>query len=244
MDQTEVGRVRKRRRPSRRPLLIRGLVVLVAVACTAAAVAWFVQEAPHLEAVEATRKSTVVAARSLTPPLEANSVPLAPYAMNRQMPGPAPALSTNPWAPPAALPPWLVADGAKSADLLRQELRARGAMQMGQTVRLGMLKVAELLAMDDKAWTEGKATVAATENETSALLLTFYLHHLDGTGDAAGVNALRHEIESGMPQDQAVRKHVLAGRTPAELERRMEQAYAGVGIQLQFTRRGGPVFEP
>ncbi len=240
MDQAEVARMQKRRVGSRLPMWICGTVVLTAVAGTAAGVAWWVHVTPHVEAAEATRESAVVEARSLKPPLETNSVPLVPYAMNPQMPAPKPALST----PAAAMPPWLVADGARSADLLRGELRARGAMQMGQTVRLGMLKVAELLAMDERAWAEGKETVAFAENETSALLLTFFLHYLDGAGDAAGVNAMRHAMASGAPRDQAVRNHLLSGRTPAELEKRMEQAYAGLGIQLQFTRRGGALFEP
>lgn len=142
------------------------------------------------------------------------------------------------------MPPWLAVDEVPSADLLRRELRARGAMQAGQTVRLGMLKVAELLALDEKAWLAGKAGVAANENDTSALLLTFYLNHLDGTGRGEGVNAMRQGIENGMPQEQAVRKWLLAGRTPLELENEMKQAFASLGMELQFTRRGGAVFEP
>ncbi|MEZ5387478.1 MAG: hypothetical protein R3F13_18355 [Prosthecobacter sp.] len=244
MDQAEVARMMKRRGKPRLSLWIRGLVILTAITATTAGVMWFVHETPHVDPSEATRESAVVEARSLKPFLETHSVPLAPYAMNRQTSGPQQELTANLTALPSVIPPWLVADGARSADLLRQELRKRGAMQMGQTVRMGMLKVDELLALDDEAWREGMTTMVATENETSALLLTFYLHHLDGAGDAAGVNAMRREIESGMPQDQAVRKFILAGLTPAEFENRMGRAYASVGIELQFTRRGGAVFEP
>ena len=229
---------------SRLPLLARAAVILTAITVTSAGVTWFVRETSHTETAEAGRKSSVVEARSLKPPLETNSTPMAPYAVNKRAPGPPATLSTNPWAPPASMPPWLVADDVASADLLRRELRARGAMQAGQTVRLGMLKVAELLALDEKAWLAGKAGVAANENGTSALLLTFYLHHLEGTGQAEGVNAMRREIENGMPQDQAVRKWLLAGRSPAELENEMKQAFASLGIELQFTRRGGAVFAP
>ena len=225
-------------------MLARAAVILAAVAVMAAGVTWFVHETAHTEASEARRKSSVVEARSLKPPLETNSIPLAPYAVNKKVPGPPTTLSTNPWAPPAAMPPWLVADGVTSADLLRRELRDHGAMQVGQTVRLGMLKVAELLALDEKAWLAGKVTAAANENDTSALLLTFYLHHLEGTGDAEGINAMRQAIENGMPQEQAVRKWLLAGRTPVELENQMKLAFATLGIELQFTRRGGAVFGP
>ena len=229
---------------SRLPLLARAAVILAAVAVMTAGVTWFVRETSHPETAEAGRKSSVVEARSLKPPMETNSTPMAPYAVNKRAPGPPATLSTNPWAPPAAMPPWLVADDVTSADLLRRELRARGAMQAGQTVRLGMLKVAELLALDEKAWLAGKAGVAANENDTSALLLTFYLHHLEGGGQAEGVNAMRREIKNGMPQDQAVRKWLLAGRTPVEIENQMKLAFAILDIELQFTRRGGALFGP
>ena len=229
---------------SRLPLLARAAVILAAVAVMTAGVTWFVRETSHTETAEAGRKSSVVEARSLKPPMETNSTPMAPYAVNKRAPGPPATLSTNPWAPPAAMPPWLVADDVTSADLLRRELRARGAMQAGQTVRLGMLKVAELLALDEKAWLAGKAGVAANENDTSSLLLTFYLHHLEGGGQAEGVNAMRREIKNGMPQDQAVRKWLLAGRTPVEIENQMKLAFATLDIELQFTRRGGALFGP
>lgn len=244
MDQAEAARSRRRRVKPRLPMLVRATVILGAVAVMSACVTWFVQETSHTGASEALRKSPVFEARSLKPPLETKSVPLAPYAVNKKSPAPPATLSTDPWAPPAAMPPWLVADSVTSTDLLRRELRDRGAMQVGQTMRLGMLKVAELLALDKKAWLAGKATAVANENDTSALLLTFYLHHLDGRGDAEGVNAMRKAIESGMPQEQAVRKWILAGRTPAELENRMKLAFANLGIELQFTRRGGAVFGP
>ena len=45
-------------------------------------------------------------------------------------------------------------------------------------------------------------------------------------------------------QDQAVREFILAGRSVAEIEREMGVAFASVGIELQFTRRGRAVFKP
>lgn len=244
MDQAEAARMRPRRRMLRLATVIRGSVVFAAAGSTAAAVMWFTHETPRLDPAEAVRESPLVEGRSLKPPMETRSVPLAAYGMNKQAPEEnvrRPAVATM---NPEMMPVWLVADGAQSAEMLRQELRDRGAHQMGQGVRLGMLKVAELMGMDEKAWAAGKATVTANENHTSALLLTFYLHHLEGAGDAAGVNDLRRAIEGGMPQDQAIRRHILAGRSTTELEKQMSRAYASVGIELQFTRRGGAAFNP
>jgi hypothetical protein len=85
---------------------------------------------------------------------------------------------------------------------------------------------------------------SANDNHISALVLTFYLYHLDRAADGAGVNALRQALENGMSQDQAVREFILAGRSVAEIEREMGVAFASVGIELQFTRRGRAVFKP
>jgi hypothetical protein len=115
---------------------------------------------------------------------------------------------------------------------------------MGRAVRLAMLNVGELLGLTEEGWNAGGKTVVANENQTSALLLTFYLHYLDHDGDAAGVTNLKKAIVGGMPQNRAVQEHVLAGRSLAEFEREMGAAFAAAGIELQFTRRGGPVFQP
>ncbi|WP_461786500.1 hypothetical protein [Prosthecobacter sp.] len=47
-----------------------------------------------------------------------------------------------------------------------------------------------------------------------------------------------------MPQDQAVREFVLAGRNMADFERQMGVAFASVGIELQSTQRGRARFKP
>ena len=115
---------------------------------------------------------------------------------------------------------------------------------MGQSVRLAMLNLAELLAMDEKTWAVDMKMASANDNHISALVLTFYLYHLDRAADGAGVTALRQALENGMSQDQAVREFILAGRSVAEIEREMGVAFASVGIELQFTQRGRARFKP
>ena len=247
VDQTEV--VRKRRRRGFRALMLTRLLVLgSALGGVSLGVTWLKHESPHPVAVEATRESPLVEARSLQPLLEtANSSQLAPYAMQKDAAEPFSPLfivQSQHSAEPSQMPVWLVADGAGSAERLRQILRDRGARQMGQTVRFAMLTVGELLGMTGKTWSASMATSAASENEASALLLTFYLYHLDRGGDGAGIRAFRQALEQRMPLSRAVTEFILAGRSVGEFEAEMGRLYGSAGIELHFTRRGGAVFKP
>ena len=165
----------------------------------------------------------------------------------------------NRWLP--LLPVWLVEGAAeyvaaaefaqgrfllgKMQERLKHRLRGRGARQMeGGAVRIGALNVAELLALTGKAWNAGLGTPAANENYASALLLTYYLYHLDRGRQGAGTIAMLRAVEKGMPHQRAVSDFILAGRHPAEFEGEMGLAFARIGVELQFTKRGGAVFKP
>jgi hypothetical protein len=247
-------------------MMMRGLVLCAAMGGVSAGVMWLKKESPHPAAAEATRESPLVEARSLKPLLETTqSSPLAAYGMRKDAPD-APPVESATSAPPQPvaakpinrmLPAWLLADTpefanaassgvspAQMADQLRQSLRERGARQMGTTVRFAVLNVAEMLAMNNTTWAASMATPAANENRASALLLTFYLYHLDRAGDAAGVKALLRAMGEGMTEEQAVRDFILAGRSVAAFEREMGLAFANAGVELQFTRRGGATFKP
>jgi hypothetical protein len=221
-------------------------VVMAAVMSVAAGVLWLKHEIPNPEPAYAERESPLVEARSLKPLLETAKPPeLTAYAVQKETvpmkvePRPDGAASAA-----DALPVWLATDAPGSVDRLKAELRDRGARQMGDSVRFGMLKLAELLAMDEKAWAAGQKTPAANENEASAMLLTYYLQQLDRTGDAAGLTAFMRALAKGMPQKRAVSEFILAGRSLPEFERELGLAFEGNGIGLQFTRRGGAVFTP
>lgn len=165
----------------------------------------------------------------------------------------------NRWLP--LLPVWLVEGSAEyvaSADFgqgrfflgqmqdrLKHRLRGRGARQMsGNAVRIAALNVAELLALNSKAWNAGMGTPAANENYASALLLTYYLYHLDRGKQGAGTIAMLRAVEGGMPHERAVRDFILSGRDPAKFEGEMGLAFARIGVELQFTKRGGAAFKP
>ncbi len=125
---------------------------------------------------------------------------------------------------------------------LKRHLRNHGARQLsGTRVSFAMLNVAELLAMSAKSWSSG---AAASQNEASALLLTYFLCHMDRGGQGAATIALLRALEGGMPQEDAVRQFVLAARHPSKFEGELGMAFARIGIDLQFTKRGGAVFKP
>lgn len=247
MDQTEVARKRRRRGAARAVILTRLLVLGSAVGGVSLGVMWLKHESPHPIAADASRESPLVEARSLEPLLETTSPSqLAPYAMKKEAVEPESPLFLvqSPPSATAVLPVWLVADGAGSAERLRQILRDRGARQMGPAVRFAMLTVGELLGMTEKTWSASMATSAASENEASALLLTFYLYYLDRAGDGTGIRAFRQALEQRMPLSRAVNEFILAGRSVAEFEAEMGRLYRSAGIDLHFTRRGGAVFKP
>lgn len=165
----------------------------------------------------------------------------------------------NRWV--ALLPLWLLegsAEYAASADFvhgrfslgqmedrLKQRLRSLGAQRKDNvSVRCNMLNVAELLMLSHKTWAAGMPTPAGHENYASALLLTYYLYHLDRGGEGAGIIAMLRAVEEGMPHADAVRQFILSGRQPYELEEEIAQAYARRGVDVKFTRRGGAVFTP
>lgn len=245
--------------------MMRGTIVLLAASGVTAFVLWLKEETPHPRAAIAIRESPLVEARSLKSPLQtaqSSALEAYGYGLKKEPPPQAVAETAQPEPVQAAplsrvLPVWLLTDvpefeDAKNAGLspaqtieqLRQSLRESGARQMGQAVRFAMLNLSELLAMDSRSWAASLETPAASENRASAMLLTFYLHYLDGAGDAAGVKALRQAMEHGMPEEQAVREYILAGRSVEELERKMGQVFAAAGVELQFTRRGGLAFRP
>lgn len=252
VDQAEVVSQRRRRGGARLVFLMRGAVLCGAMAGVTVFALWLKEESPHPTPADATRESPLVEARSLKSPLETTKpTALRAYALQRgsspEEPAPQPPVAAElPAAAPISKvqPVWLVADAARSAEMLRQDLRDRGAQQTGPGVRLTMLNVAELLGMTDKIWAASLTTATAKENQTSALLLTFYLYHLDKAGDAAGVQAMLQAMDQGMPQAQAVKDFILAGRSVAEFEREMGMMFAAVGVELQFTRRGGATFKP
>ena len=126
---------------------------------------------------------------------------------------------------------------------LKSELRARGGKVSGGSTRFPMLQISQLLMMDPYTWAAGLAGDAAIQNYTSALLLTYYLYHLDQKGDSAGVIAWLRAIEQGKPGREALREHVFAGRTMAEFEADFIVTYRKIGIEFDFARRSGLPFE-
>ncbi len=127
---------------------------------------------------------------------------------------------------------------------LKTHLRSRSAQQKGpSTLRFAMLKPSELLALDHGTWANGLAGSAGSQNYASALLLTYFLYHLDGDSNAAKIVAWLRAIEVGTPSESAFRATVLADRTVSQLEVALLQAYRKIGIEIDYTKRGGPEYK-
>jgi hypothetical protein len=126
---------------------------------------------------------------------------------------------------------------------LKLALRNRGAIVRGSTVHYPMISIAELLAIQHQEWGAALAGEGAGQNYTAALLLTYFLYHLDGDKKASNVIAWLRDIENGTPTDDAIRTHLLAGRKVAKLESDLREAYRKIGIELSMQQRGGVVFE-
>ncbi len=127
---------------------------------------------------------------------------------------------------------------------LKAHLRTRSAQQKGpSTLRFAMLKPSELMALDHSVWATGLAGSAGSQNYASALLMTYFLYHLDGDSNAAKIVAWLRDIEKGTPSEAAFRTNVLADRTVAQLEVALLQAYRKIGIEIDYTKRGGPEYK-
>jgi len=127
---------------------------------------------------------------------------------------------------------------------LKTHLRSRSAQQKGpSTLRFAMLKPSELLALDHGTWANGLAGSAGSQNYASALLLTYFLYHLDGDPNASKIVAWLRAIEVGTPSESAFRATVLADRTVSQLEVALLQAYRKIGIEIDYTKRGGPEYK-
>lgn len=127
---------------------------------------------------------------------------------------------------------------------LKEALRRRGADSSDGRIRVPMLNVNELLALEHSVWVNVIGGTSGSENYTSALLLTYFFYHMDRDKNAAGIIAWLRDIEKGAPADQAARTHLLAGRSVAKLEHDMLQAYKQAGIEIVMIKRDGPLFEP
>lgn len=127
-------------------------------------------------------------------------------------------------------------------DRLRVYLRRREHGQSGGPFQ--MLRPAELMALDAATWSQALASNAAsaTQNYASATLLTYYFYHLDGKGDTAGMLGYLRAIESGTPEREAAKEHLVRGRTFELLEANIIDAFQKHGVSVVPVTRGGKVW--
>lgn len=126
---------------------------------------------------------------------------------------------------------------------LKHVLRKRGAAEVGGRLRFFMVSLPELLAIKQKEWGAVLGGAEAGQNYSSALLLTYFFYHLDGDKKGGGMIQWLREIEKGADADDALRTHLLRGRSLARLESDVIDAYRKTGIEIIMTKRGGEALE-
>lgn len=89
--------------------------------------------------------------------------------------------------------------------------------------------------------TQGSAiTNVAWRNYASALVLTYYFYHIDDDGKGTHIKDYLREIEAIKSRDKkglddAVSKHLIRGRSYAEIEKDLQRGLRREGIAVKFT---------
>lgn len=125
-------------------------------------------------------------------------------------------------------------------NLLKQYLKRRGS----RDGFFAMLRPGELMALDSRTWSETLARnhELTRQNYVSALLLTFFFHHMDGEGGLPGIIPYLRAIENGETERHACRDHLVRGRSIETLESDVKNAFRRLGFTITFESRGGEVW--
>lgn len=106
-----------------------------------------------------------------------------------------------------------------------------------------MANLEELMNMENTAWAAALASAGggAALNYGSAGLLTYYFYHLDGAGDAANMIGFIRELETAgsyEEEEALVKKHLLRGRTYAQLAEEVKNAFRKEGVDITYATSG------
>ena len=144
------------------------------------------------------------------------------------------------------MPVWLT-EG--SADFVAWAGYDNGRFNFGQTKRLIpekllrrgvqadnaiLVELEKIMQMDGRTWNAQVTQGNASKNYATAALLTYYFYILDGDGDGANIIKLFRDLESGTPNKEAIEKHLMRGRSYAQLELDMQTAFRSEGVKLHF----------
>ncbi|MFC5050477.1 hypothetical protein ACFPK9_07615 [Rubritalea spongiae] len=95
--------------------------------------------------------------------------------------------------------------------------------------RIAMMPLEQFMDLNYQNFSRGRVH----ENYAVALMLTYFFYHEDGNGDAAGMKAYIKALQKGKVEKEA-RKHLLRGRTHAELQEQFRRFCSTGGIAVEF----------
>jgi len=114
---------------------------------------------------------------------------------------------------------------------------------MQDTSVFRMLPIEKLMSMSHQQWQGALASGDSSDNYQSALALTFFFYHHDGAGDGKNLIAWLKELgtirtygaaDRASITENALKTHLLRGRSYAELQEEIEKALRKEGIKVEF----------
>ena len=158
----------------------------------------------------------------------------------------------NHWLP--HLPTWYIEGSARYVEILKYDrgrfsLANMDGLLKAQMQRYGdgkhytMLDPEELTGLDGATWSAALAGSGrqASQNYTSAMLLTYYFYHQDDKGDAAHMKdylkAVK-DVRGKAEQEAAFKQHLLRERSFEALKADVKKAMRKAGLDVDFSSPG------
>lgn len=153
----------------------------------------------------------------------------------------------NHWLP--VLPVWYIEGSAEYVEiakytngrfsLVQQDSRLRDRLYTWGGYRtFEMVPIEELMTMSYDSWSAAFATPSGSwRNYASALALTYYFYHLDGSGDGSEFKsylAAIRDSHSSAEREAIAQRYLLRGRGYATLQSDVQKALRRIGITVMF----------
>lgn len=107
-------------------------------------------------------------------------------------------------------------------------------MKNAKDKKFWMIPVEKLMTISHEAWATELAEREASANYASANALTTFFLHLDGAKNGQPVFDFLRALEARTKPDKAVADHLMRGRSYAQLQTEVQEAWRGAGLRIEF----------
>lgn len=143
------------------------------------------------------------------------------------------------------VPVWFsegIAEYMRSAPYSKGKMRLAGMvraveaelMENAQDKKFWMVPVEKMMTISHEAWATDLAGKEASRNYKSANALMTYFLHLDGPKNGQPVADFLRALESRAKPEKAVADHLLRGRSYAQLQTEVQEAWRQAGLRIEF----------